>query len=239
MERIDGTAGPMEEPHFSAADIGALAHLYRGEMYRSKVWRMRLDTTTNWAVVTTGVVFSVVFAQPQAAAAPLALLGLVLVVFLLFEARRYRFFDVWRTRVRVMEAHFMTPILLGQGIQTGNGWNDALAEDYTGIYFHLTFWEALGRRLRRNYAYIFMIQGGAYYGKLLVHPTGSTDVATIVERAAIGPLPGAVALVLGVAFYCSLGVVAFLTQRHSKAVGRGHRPTGEDRIVGFAKTELY
>ena len=28
---------------FSAAEIGALAHLYRGEVYRSTVWRTRLD----------------------------------------------------------------------------------------------------------------------------------------------------------------------------------------------------
>jgi uncharacterized membrane protein len=28
-------------------------------MYRSTVWRTRLDTTTNWAVVTTGIALSV------------------------------------------------------------------------------------------------------------------------------------------------------------------------------------
>ena len=28
---------------FNAAEIGALAHLYRGEVYRSTVWRTRLD----------------------------------------------------------------------------------------------------------------------------------------------------------------------------------------------------
>src|SRR5215470_18200694 len=28
---------------FSAAEIGALAHLYRGEVYRSTAWRTRLD----------------------------------------------------------------------------------------------------------------------------------------------------------------------------------------------------
>jgi uncharacterized membrane protein len=38
-----------------------LAHLYRGEMYRSKVWRTRLDATTNWAVATTGIALSVAF----------------------------------------------------------------------------------------------------------------------------------------------------------------------------------
>ena len=40
---------------FSAAEITALAHLYRGEVYRSTIWRTRLDTTTNWSVVTLGV----------------------------------------------------------------------------------------------------------------------------------------------------------------------------------------
>jgi hypothetical protein len=28
---------------FNTAEIGALAHLYRGELYRSTVWRTRLD----------------------------------------------------------------------------------------------------------------------------------------------------------------------------------------------------
>ena len=48
---------------YSAAEIGALAHLYRGEMYRRTVWRSRLDTTTNWAVVTTGIALSVTFSS--------------------------------------------------------------------------------------------------------------------------------------------------------------------------------
>ena len=48
-----------QAPQYDAAAIGALAHLYRGEMYRSTVWRTRLDTTTNWSVVTTGIALSV------------------------------------------------------------------------------------------------------------------------------------------------------------------------------------
>jgi hypothetical protein len=55
-----------QAPSYSAAEIGALAHLYRGEMYRSTVWRTRLDTTTNWAVVTTGIALSVTFSSVQA-----------------------------------------------------------------------------------------------------------------------------------------------------------------------------
>src|SRR5215471_14656137 len=43
---------------FSIAEIGALPHLYRGEVYRSTVWRTRLDSSTNWAVATTGIALS-------------------------------------------------------------------------------------------------------------------------------------------------------------------------------------
>jgi uncharacterized membrane protein len=55
---MDENPTPPTQPVFSAADIGALAHLYRGELYRSTVWRTRLDATTNWAVVATGIALS-------------------------------------------------------------------------------------------------------------------------------------------------------------------------------------
>ena len=55
---------------FSAAEIGALAHLYRGEVYRSTVWRTRLDTTTNWSVVTLGVALSITYSSPGASPLP-------------------------------------------------------------------------------------------------------------------------------------------------------------------------
>ena len=60
MEGITPTLRPEE---FDAAAIGALAHLYRGEVYRSTIWRTRLDNTTNWAVLTLGIAFSVTFSS--------------------------------------------------------------------------------------------------------------------------------------------------------------------------------
>jgi len=88
---------------FSAAEIGALAHLYRGEVYRSTAWRTRLDSTTNWAVVTTGIALSATFSSAEASPLPMVLVGLIVSVFLLFEARRYRYFNVWRARARLLE----------------------------------------------------------------------------------------------------------------------------------------
>src|SRR5262244_4346666 len=101
----------ISESPFNAAELGAIAHLYRGEMYRSKIWRTRLDTTTNWGVATTGIALSVTFSNRENSPLPLVLVGLLVLVFLAIEARRYRYFDIWRTRVRLMEIYFYGPIL--------------------------------------------------------------------------------------------------------------------------------
>src|SRR5438105_10492499 len=86
---------------FGPAEITALSHLYRGELYRSTVWRTRLDATTNWAVAATGLAISVTFSGRTASPLPLALVGLLVAVFLCIEARRYRFFDFWRIRAHI------------------------------------------------------------------------------------------------------------------------------------------
>jgi uncharacterized membrane protein len=49
MSESNNQTGP--NATFSPAELAVLAHLYRGEVYRSTVWRTRLDATTNWAVV--------------------------------------------------------------------------------------------------------------------------------------------------------------------------------------------
>src|SRR5882762_9353160 len=143
---------------FNPADITALSHLYRGELYRSTVWRTRLDTTTNWAVLTTGIALSLTFSSESASPLPLVLVGLLVAVFLYIEARRYRFFDFWRVRAHILETQFFGPILLRQGVQFDNGWNEILYQDYRMPRLHITFLDALGRRLRKNYAWIFAIQ---------------------------------------------------------------------------------
>src|SRR6516225_5139145 len=112
-----------------------LAHLYRGEMYRSKIWRTRLDATTNWAVATTGIALSVTFGSSGNSPLPLVLVALMSLVFLTIEARRYRYFDIWRTRVRIMEKSLYGPILRGEGVRVDNGWNEELARDYDQLHF--------------------------------------------------------------------------------------------------------
>lgn len=212
--------GSKQEAPFNAAELGALAHLYRGEMYRSKIWRTRLDATTNWAVATTGIALSVSFSNTENSPLPLILVSLLLLVFLGIEARRYRYFDIWRTRVRMLEVCLYGPILRGEGVRVDNGWNQVLGEDYTRLHFHIGFWEAAGRRLRRNYVWIFGIQGISYLAKILIHPTPVQSVEDLWARAAIGPLSGQIVILAGVVFQASLIVLALVTLRQHRAAGR-------------------
>ncbi|MBT8472821.1 MAG: DUF2270 domain-containing protein, partial [Marinicaulis sp.] len=109
---------------FDNAAVGALAHLYRGEVYRSTIWRTRLDTTTNWAVVTLGIALSISFSDPDASPLPLLLVGVLIAMFLILEARRYRYFNVWRARARWIEMHFYAPLLFQSKQPPPGDWQD-------------------------------------------------------------------------------------------------------------------
>ena len=202
-----------QKAEFSAAEIGALAHLYRGEVYRSTVWRTRLDSSTNWAVVTTGIALSATFSSSEASPLPMVLVGLLVCVFLLFEARRYRYFNVWRARARLLETDFYAPMITGNGVRVDSGWTNLLAQDYVDPRYHISFARAIGRRLRRTYAWIFVIQAIAYYGKLAIHPEPLTTLAELWERASIGPIPGGLVIAAGVLFHGGWAVFALITLR--------------------------
>jgi uncharacterized membrane protein len=221
---------------FTVADVTALSHLYRGELYRSTVWRTRLDATTNWAVVTTGLALTLTFSSPIASPLPLVLVGLLVAVFLVIEARRYRFFDFWRVRAHVLEVNFFGPILRGQGPRTDNGWNEILYRDYAAPSMHITLLEAIGRRLRRNYGWIYLIQVTCYVGKLLIHPFPIDSIQDIWSRAAIGPVPGQIVLLCGLIFHSTWMMIAFMTYRSRRGADRARpaRPI-RDQLLELAR----
>jgi uncharacterized membrane protein len=223
-------------PTLGSADVAALAHLYRGELYRSTVWRTRLDATTNWAVLTTGIALSLTFSNPTASPLPLVLVGLLVAVFLYIEARRYRFFDFWRIRAHVLEVNFFGPILRGQGVRTDNNWNEILYQDYRSPNLHITYLEAIGRRIRRNYGWIFVIQVVAYIGKLMIHPMPITSLSEIFVRATIGPVPGQFVLLAGFMFHATWIAIAVHTSRSRRGADRVRPPRPpRDRILQLAR----
>ena len=197
---------PKEIRDLNAAELGAVAHLYRGEIYRSTIWRTRLDNTTNWSIVTLGIALSTTFSSHEASALPLILIGMLFAVFLGLEARRYRYFNVWRARARYMETHLYAPILVGKPASDDPAWRKVLAEDYIHPRHHISFFRAAGRRVRRTYIWIIAIQTSAYFGKLAIHPQMATHFGEFLDRAEIGPIPGWAVLCAG--FFFDLGWVA-------------------------------
>src|ERR1700674_5584880 len=220
---MSASENPKQHNAFNAAELGMLAHLYRGEMYRSKIWRTRLDATTNWAVATTGISLSVAFSSAGSSPLPLVLVALMSLVFLSIEARRYRYFDIWRTRVRVMEVSLYGPLLRCEGVRVDNGWNEKLARDYEKLQFHISFLEAAGRRLRRNYSFLFGVQAVSYLAKICIHPAPVRSLDDLWEHAAIGPLSGQLVLATGFLFHAGLVVLSVLTLKGQRAAGRVER----------------
>ncbi len=213
---------------FDAAEIGALAHLYRGEVYRSTIWRTRLDATTNWSVVTLGLALSISYADPNASAVPLLLVGWLIGVFLVFEARRYRYFNVWRARCRWIETNFYAPLLLSSHKPDPGEWQDILARDYLTPQYHISFLRALGRRIRRNYGYIFAFQAFAYLGKIAIHPQPLERFGDIIARAAIGHIPGVVIFGAGALFHGVWIALAIWSRRLDRA-----KHAAKDGVTGM------
>jgi uncharacterized membrane protein len=143
----------------------------------------------------------------------MVLVGLLVTVFLVFEARRYRYFNVWRARARLLETDFYAPMLRGEPVRVDSGWTTLLAQDYIAPRYHISFARAIGRRLRRTYGWIFVIQAIAYYGKLAIHPNPITTLADLWERAAIGPIPGELVVAAGVLFHGGWAAFALVTHR--------------------------
>jgi uncharacterized membrane protein len=220
LESREPVSSPARKAEFTAAELGALAHLYRGEVYRSTVWRTRLDSTTNWAVVTTGIALSATYSSASASPLPMVLVGLLVTVFLLFEARRYRYFNVWRARARLLETDLYAPMIRGESVTRDSSWAELLANDYRHPHYHISYPRAIGRRLRRTYGWILAIQAIAYYGKLAIHPTPLATPTEIWERAAIGPIPGGWVVLAGVLFHGSWAVFALVTLRSEIASRR-------------------
>src|SRR2546426_9046985 len=105
-EPLSFEAYPLTRPEY----INAMVHFYRGEMHRSLVWRTRLDTTTNWAVLTVAGLTSFAFSEPSHSHFILILGNLLTPAFPCFKARAYPHFSAYRARGRKIQEDFFIPI---------------------------------------------------------------------------------------------------------------------------------
>ena len=202
----------------SSEFVTAMVHLFRAEVQRANVWRQRLDTTTNWAVVATGATLSISFSQPNVHHGVIILNTLLVTWFLFIEARRYRYYELWSYRVRLMETDFYAPMLVPP-FHPSPEWAENLAENLLTPSFPISMWEAFGRRLRRNYLWIYLILFISWMGKSFLFPVPATSIPEFIQRGAVGSIPGGVVIFLGLLYHLFLLLIAVGTVGMTKATG--------------------
>jgi len=210
MEKPPETPSP---PLFDPSYVNALSHFYRGELGRMMVWRQRLDTTTTWAITTTSTICMVAFSFRDVPHL-IFLFNLAIVSIMLWiEARRYRFYDAFRARVRLLEAHFLVPIMMQKTDMLQGNWKELLCEDLILPAFKISTFEAVGRRLKRNYVFLYIILQTAWLAKIFMHAPQPVDSwAGLYAALTVGEVAGWVVAtlylvtlvaVVGIAIYIS------------------------------------
>lgn len=218
------TAAPLPIPSTSAELINTLAHYYRGEMARMMSWRDRIDRTTNWAITVTAALLSVSLSSPSSHHGVLLFAMLLVFLLLVIESRRYRFFDVYRRRVRLLERNYYAMIFAPAAQATEINWLQLIGEDLRMPHFYISLLQGMARRLRRNYCWLFLILLLAWVLKTtsallqpdlgqfgFVHSRGE-----FLRNAAIVYIPGWLVLVCLLFFYGWLGYVMY---KHYQVAG--------------------
>jgi uncharacterized membrane protein len=207
MADSDKKIQPSPLPETHAEVITAAVHYYRAELARMAGWRDRIDRTTNWAITVVAALLSVSLSTASAHHGVLLFAMLLVYLLLMIEARRYRFFDVYRFRVRQMERHYFAQVFSPTEDFSAN-WTQILGHSLREPKFFISYGDALSRRLRRNYIWMFLILLLAWVLKISTprlqqESAGFRLVSSLREAlasAALGPVPGWV-VVAGVALF--------------------------------------
>jgi uncharacterized membrane protein len=197
--------------------VNAMSHFYRGEMGRIMVWRQRLDVTTNWAITSTTAIITIAFSN---AGVPhiIFFFNLAIVwVMLWIEARRYRFYDAFRARIRMLEAHFLVPMVMENRDLLQGEWKKLVCEDLILPCFKISKLEAIGRRLKRNYVFIFILILVAWVTKIFLHaPTAMDSAASFYHALRVGHIPSwLVAFIFVSTFVSVISITIYVGKKSS------------------------
>lgn len=218
MDQISQSVASPGLPGTTSEATNAMVHYYRAEMGRMGSWRNRLDTTSNWAITVTAALLSVSLSTPTAHHGVL-IFAIVLVSLLLHvEARRYRFYDVYRMRVRQFEKHYFGQLFSGEASRGTEPWLAMLAQDLRHPKFRITFGLALRRRLKRNYIWMYLILLMAWVLKIAspdlqdgVHLDATRTLDTVIRNATLGLVPGWLVILAVLLGYGFLGLTTLLS----------------------------
>lgn len=210
-----------ESPPYAKDRSTILIHFYRAMVGRADTWRNRMDATTNWAIVVTAAVISFALGSKVVPHWALSISSLMTLSFLLLEARRLCFYNLWQQRVLLLERGLVRPALWAFDPDAEPEPKSSEEEFRAAIDAHLgrtvptmRLRKAVARRLRRVYLYLIGVQVLAWVVKLASHPTPAASVQEVIERGQVWQLPGGVVFgLVGASLVFVVGVALALGGR--------------------------
>jgi uncharacterized membrane protein len=226
--KSEATGGAPGGPQLTSNYVTAMSHFYRGEIGRIMAWRARLDATTTWAITATTTIFTVAFTLRELPHIVFFFNIAIVWMLLWIEARRYRYYDAFRARVRMLEAHFLVPILMQDSELLQGEWQKLVAGDLLIPSYKISRLEAIARRLKHNYAFIFVIILVAWTTKIVMHGDRKiTSLTAFYEAMAVKHIPSwLVAATFFGTFVTIIGLTLYISRKAAREIsefGGSHR----------------
>ncbi|MCO8245744.1 MULTISPECIES: DUF2270 domain-containing protein [unclassified Haladaptatus] len=205
--------------------MSLMPHYYRGEVSQMSTRLDRLDLTIDWAIA---VIVAMLALSFQSTGSPpyFLLIGMfALMMFLLFDVRRYRTYDATRSRVRMIEENVFANAFDPKG-SVHRDWREKLGHDLREPTLKVSLWEALSRRLKHVYFPLETVLVVAWLFRI----TAFVPKETPVETAAVPGISGEFVIVGVLCFYVATALLTFWpTKREAKGEFHGEKP-GEWKV---------
>ncbi|WP_435074159.1 DUF2270 domain-containing protein [Halorubrum sp. HHNYT27] len=191
-----------------------LGDAYRGELDRETTWRSRLDQTTTWGVTVVAAILTFAFSSTDNPHY-IILVGILAVsLFLLIEARRYRDYDVYRSRVRLFQQNLLADALdPSEGVEHED-WRSKLSRDYRTPTLKVSMGEAVANRLRRIYLPLLVVLLVAWLFRI----TAFAPNESLLTTASIAVVPGTLVVAVIALYYIAISMIV-LWPRDREAKG--------------------
>jgi uncharacterized membrane protein len=117
----------------------------------------------------------------------------------------------------MLEAHFLVPMVMENRDLLQGEWKKLVCEDLILPCFKISKLEAIGRRLKRNYVFIFILSLVAWITKIFLHASHAMEGPwDFYQALRVGHIPSwLVALIMVGTFISSIGITIYVGKKSS------------------------